>query len=364
MKLFSVAATSGKARAGVLDLHHGRIQTPTFMPVGTRGSVKAMTPADLETVGAEIILGNTYHLWQRPGLEVIEKFGGLHRFMGWERPILTDSGGYQVFSLTGLRKLTEEGVVFRSSIDGSLWNLTPEESMRIQRVLGADIVMAFDECPPAAASSDALEQAVERTTRWAERCVRVPLAAHQHLFGIVQGGTSAPLRRRHMAELEKMPFAGFALGGLSVGEPPPVMHALLDEIADDLPADKPRYLMGVGTPRDLVCAIGAGIDMFDCVMPTRNARNGQLFTSEGKVIIRNQRYRDDTGPLDPQCECPTCQKFGRGYLRHLLLCNEILYFHLATVHNLTFYMNLVKRARAAILTDSYPDFRAQILEIF
>jgi queuine tRNA-ribosyltransferase len=345
---FTVEATCGKARAGRLKLAHGDVPTPIFMPVGTYGTVKAMTPSELEGLGARIVLGNTYHLWLRPGLEVIGAHQGLHRFMGWQRPILTDSGGFQVFSLAQLSKLTEEGVRFRSPIDGTEYHLTPEVSMQVQATLGSDIAMAFDQCPPGDAPRELLEDAMARTTRWATRCHTVPAAPGQKRFGIVQGGTHVDLRRRHMSEICAQPFEGFALGGFSVGEPIPVMYEVLDQIADELPRDRPRYLMGVGTPQDLIRGIAAGIDMFDCVMPTRNARNGMLFTSEGKVVISHARYRDDTGPLDPACACETCTRYTRSYLRHLHTCKEILFSRLATLHNLTYYLNLVQRARQRI----------------
>jgi queuine tRNA-ribosyltransferase len=354
-------ASDGKARAGRVQLAHGEVPTPIFMPVGTYGTVKAMTPRELETLGARIILGNTYHLWLRPGLEVIAAHGGLHRMMGWPHPILTDSGGFQVFSLSSLSKLSDEGVVFRSPIDGSERHLTPEQSMTIQATLGSDIAMAFDHCPPGDADRATVEEALERTTRWASRCLAVAPPAGQRRFGIVQGGAHVDLRLRHIEELRSLPFDGFALGGFSVGEPVPVMYRVLDEVADRLPADKPRYLMGVGTPADIVTAIGAGIDMFDCVMPTRNARNGQLFTSTGRVVISHARYRDDTGPLDPACDCDTCRTFSRAYLRHLHQCKEILYARLATLHNLTYYLNLVQRARRAIFERRFAEFAASIV---
>ncbi len=390
---FELAGRDGKARAGRLYLPHGMVETPIFMPVGTVGSVKAMAVPELYRLGAQIILGNTYHLWLRPGLEVIAAHGDLHRFIGWRRPMLTDSGGFQVFSLGeragerpglapgerasgrpqeigGLVRITEEGVRFRSHLDGSLRDLTPEESMRIQAVLGSDIAMAFDHCPPGLSPPAEARAAMERTTRWAERCLQVPAPllgdglrplGRQQRFGIVQGGIHRELRRRHMAEICALPFDGFALGGFAVGEPIPVMYELLDELGDELPADRPRYLMGVGTPRDLVHAIGAGIDMFDCVMPTRNARTGQLFTSQGKINIRNARYTLDTGPLDPLCPCETCTGYSRAYLRHLCICQEILYSRLATLHNLTYYLQLVQRARQAILEGDFARFRDQEL---
>jgi queuine tRNA-ribosyltransferase len=382
--LYELQARCGKARAGRLRLPHGIVETPIFMPVGTVGSVKAMTAPELESLGAQIILGNTYHLWLRPGLDVIRAHGDLHRFTTWPRPMLTDSGGFQVFSLGAgasdsgrgagrsavLAKISEEGVAFRSHLDGSLRTLTPEESMRIQAVLGSDIAMAFDHCPPGLSPPDEASDAMARTTRWAERCLRVPAPmltdgkialGRQKRFGIVQGGVHLELRRRHIAEICGLPFDGFALGGFAVGEPIEEMYRLLDLVADELPAGRPRYLMGVGTPRDLVVAIGAGIDMFDCVMPTRNARNGQLFTSLGKVNIRNARHASDTGPLDPACGCETCTRYSRSYLRHLFVAQEILYSRLATLHNLAYYLGLVRRARRAILDGDFARFREEEL---
>jgi queuine tRNA-ribosyltransferase len=357
-EFFHLEGTSGRARAARLSLAHGEVETPVFMPVGTYGTVKAMSPRELKEVGAQIILGNTYHLWLRPDLEVIALHGGLHRFMAWPGPVLTDSGGFQVFSLQALSKMGEEGVVFRSPIDGSLRNLTPERSMEIQAVLGSDIAMAFDHCPPGDAERPAVEEAMARTTRWANRCLAIPAGAGQRRFGIVQGGVHLDLRRRHLDEICALPFDGFALGGLSVGEPAPLMYEVLDSVAGELPAARPRYLMGVGTPEDLLHAIAAGIDMFDCVLPTRNARNGQLFTSRGKVTIRHARHRTDTSPLDPDCTCETCRQFTRSYLRHLHQCQEILFCRLATIHNLTYYANLVGRARLAILEGRYAEYAA------
>ncbi len=363
MKL-TIEATSGHARAATVTLAHGEVPTPIFMPVGTYGSVKAMTPRELDEIGARIILGNTYHLWLRPGLEVVSTHGGLHRMIGWPRPMLTDSGGFQVFSLAQLSKLTEEGVVFRSPVDGSPRHLTPEVSMQIQATLGADIAMAFDHCPPGDAGRDVVVDALERTTRWAARCAAAPRADGQQRFGIVQGGAHLDLRLRHLEEICALPFDGFALGGFSVGEPIPVMYQLLDEVAHRLPAGRPRYLMGVGTPRDLLTAIGAGIDMFDCVMPTRNARNGQLFTWRGKLVISNARFRNDLGPPDPDCACETCRTFSLAYLRHLHACGEILFARAATLHNLHFYLDLVGRARQAILEGRYAAFATEAISRF
>jgi queuine tRNA-ribosyltransferase len=358
MSAFAIEGTAGHARAGRLRLHHGEVETPIFMPVGTYGTVKAMTPEELSTIGAQIVLGNTYHLWLRPDLEVIRLHDGLHRFMGWPRPILTDSGGFQVFSLADLAKMNEEGVVFRSPIDGSERNLTPERSMAIQAALGSDIAMAFDHCPPGDAERPQIEEAMARTTRWAARCLAEPAAPGQRRFGIVQGGGHVDLRRRHMGEICALPFDGFALGGLSVGEPVPVMYEVLEAVAHELPTDRARYLMGVGTPADLLVGIAAGIDMFDCVLPTRNARNGQLFTSRGKLVIRHARYRTDLEPIDPDCACATCRTFTRAYLRHLHQCQEILFSRAATLHNLTYYLNLVRGARAAILRGTFDTFLA------
>jgi queuine tRNA-ribosyltransferase len=361
---FKLEGTDGKARAATLTLAHGEVPTPIFMPVGTYGTVKAMTPRDLKDAGAKIILGNTYHLWLRPGLDVIGAHGGLHRLMAWDRPILTDSGGFQVFSLQQLSKLTEEGVVFRSPIDGSPRNLTPEVSMMIQATLASDICMAFDHCPPGDAAREVVVEAMERTTRWAARCVGAPRAEGQKRFGIVQGGAHLDLRLAHLEQIAALPFDGFALGGFSVGEPIPIMYALLDEVAHRMPADKPRYLMGVGTPQDLLHAIGAGIDMFDCVMPTRNARNGQLFTSRGKIVISHARHKNDLAPPDPDCGCETCKSFSLAYLRHLHQCQEILFARAATLHNLTFYLDLVTRARRAILEGRFAAYASETLARF
>ncbi len=365
MNLFTPLGQSSKARAGIVTLPHGEVPTPIFMPVGTVGSVKAMSVPELLSLGSKIILGNTYHLWLRPGLEVIKAHGDLHRFTTWPRPILTDSGGFQVFSLTSLNKITEEGVQFRSHIDGSLRHLTPELSMEIQATLGSDIAMAFDQCPPGLSESPQIEAAMRRTTAWAKRCLAVPAPwlhdgmqtlGQQKRFGIIQGGTFLNLRRQHLEEICALPFDGFALGGFSVGEPIPLMYELLHQLAAEMPSDRPRYLMGVGTPQDLLVAIGAGIDMFDCVMPTRNARNGQLFTSRGRITIRNAQYRLDQGPLDAECSCETCTRYTRSYLRHLFISKEILYSRLATLHNLTYYLHLVTQAREAILEDRYEAF--------
>jgi queuine tRNA-ribosyltransferase len=358
-RAFTLLARDGRARAGRLTTVHGEVETPAFMPVGTQGTVKALTPAEVRTTGAQIILGNTYHLYLRPGLEVIGRCGGLHRFMGWSGPILTDSGGYQVFSHRGRTRITADGVTFQSHLDGSLHTLTPEKAMDIQAVLGSDIAMAFDHCPPADAPREVIQEALERTTRWLDRCVAVERPAGQALFGIVQGGTDVALRRRHLAEVAARPCDGVALGGLSVGEPVPAMYEVLDAVADELPGERPRYLMGVGTPQDLVVAIGYGIDLFDCVLPTRNARNGQLFVREGRLTIANARYRLDEGPVDATCACETCRTTSRAYLRHLYMAREILYHRLATLHNVFYYQALVRAAREAIRAGRYGEFREE-----
>jgi queuine tRNA-ribosyltransferase len=350
---YELLATRGHARAGVLHTPRGDIPTPVFMPVGTAGTVKAMTADELraDPIDARIILGNTYHLYLRPGLEVMEAAGGLHAFAAWDRPILTDSGGFQVFSLAAINEIDDDGVTFRSHLDGSKHRLTPEVSMRIQRVLGSDIVMCFDQCPPGDAADDVQEVALARTTAWAKRCRAAERAPGQALFGIVQGGIDTARRRRHAAEITKLDFDGHALGGLAVGENIEETYRVLDEVAHTLPPDRPRYLMGVGTPQDLERGIAAGIDMFDCVMPTRNARNGYLFSSQGRVNIPNAQHRTDLGPIDPECPCSTCRTHSRAYLRHLYQAKEILYSRLATLHNLTFYARHVRRLRDQILSE-------------
>ncbi|NVB83752.1 MAG: tRNA guanosine(34) transglycosylase Tgt [Kofleriaceae bacterium] len=346
-------ATLGHARAGILHTPRGDIETPVFMPVGTAGTVKAMTADELRAppLDAKIILGNTYHLYLRPGLEVIGHVGGLHKLAAWDRPILTDSGGFQVFSLAAINEIDDEGVTFRSHIDGSKHRLTPEVSMQIQRVLGSDIAMVFDQCPPGDADESVHEVALRRTTAWAKRSLAAPHADGQAVFGIVQGGIDTGRRLRHMAEITALGFDGHALGGLAVGESLAETYRILDEVAHVLPAEKPRYLMGVGTPADLEKGIGAGIDMFDCVMPTRNARNGYLFTEGTRVNIPNNSNRLDTGPIDPSCPCATCRTHSRAYLRHLYQAKEILYARLATLHNLTFYARHVRKLRDRILAE-------------
>jgi queuine tRNA-ribosyltransferase len=350
---FELLATLGNARAGILHTPRGDIETPVFMPVGTAGTVKAMTADELRAppLDAKIILGNTYHLYLRPGLEVMKAAGGLHKLAAWDRPILTDSGGFQVFSLAGINEIDDDGVTFRSHIDGSKHRLTPEVSMEIQRVLGSDIAMVFDQCPPGDAPADVHEVALARTTAWAKRSRNAPHAEGQAVFGIVQGGIDTARRLRHMAEITALDFDGHALGGLAVGESVDETYRILDEVAHLLPADRPRYLMGVGTPQDIERGILAGVDMFDCVMPTRNARNGYLFATGGRVNIPNASNRLDLGPIDPECPCATCRTHSRAYLRHLYLAKEILYSRLATLHNLTFYARHVRRLRERILAE-------------
>ena len=345
---FEVSATDGKARRGELSFPRGKVQTPAFMPVGTYGTVKGMLPRDIEEIGAEMILGNTFHLMLRPGTEVVKQHGDLHDFIQWQGPILTDSGGFQVFSLGDMRKITEEGVEFKSPIDGSPVSIDPEKSMQVQRDLGSDVVMIFDECTPYPATEKQAEDSMQLSLRWAERSKKAHGDNPSALFGIVQGGMYESLRDQSMAGLEDIGFDGYAIGGLSVGEPKEDMIRILDHLGDNMPADKPRYLMGVGKPADLVEAVRRGIDMFDCVMPTRNARNGHLFTSTGVVKIRNAVHRGDTSPLDAECDCYTCQNFTRGYLHHLDKCGEILGAQLNTIHNLRYYQNLMKGLRSAI----------------
>ena len=377
---FELLATDGAARRGRLHFPRGTIETPQFMPVGTYGTVKAMTPAELRAAGAQIILGNTFHLWLRPGHETIRALGGLHRFMNWSGPILTDSGGFQVWSLAELRKLTEEGVHFASPINGDKVFLSPEKSIQIQHALGSDIIMQFDECTPYPATPEEARKSMELSARWAARCKTQHLAwtpeaappppdgtplpeagPRGALFGIVQGGMHTELRAESLQRLTEIGFDGYAMGGLSVGEPEPERLKVLDAIGPILPRNHPHYLMGVGTPRDLVQAVGRGIDLFDCVMPTRNARNGHLFTSEGVIKLRNARHKTDPGPLDPNCDCETCTNYSRAYLHHLDRCNEILGSRLNTLHNLHYYLNLMRRIRAAIEAGTFAEFSAAFL---
>ncbi len=353
---FDLLATSGQARRGRLELAHGVVETPVFMPVGTAGTVKSVTPDEVKDLGAQIILGNTFHLWLRPGLEVISAFGGLHDFMRWHGPILTDSGGFQVYSLTHLRKITEEGVKFNSPIDGARLMLTPETSMAIQSTLNSDIVMIFDECTPYPADWPTARVSMELSLRWAERSKTAHAGNPNALFGIVQGGMFEDLRDQSVQELTRIGFDGYAIGGLSVGEPKEDMARILAHTAPKLPTDRPRYLMGVGTPEDLVFAVGQGIDMFDCVMPTRNARHGVLFTRYGDLRIKNARHRLDAGPLDPSCDCYTCRNYSRAYLHHLFRAGESLAGRLNTIHNLHYYQTLMAEMRAAIEAGRYAEF--------
>ncbi len=349
-----------EARRGRLHTPHGTVETPVFMPVGTQATVKAIGQDDLRALGTEIVLGNTYHLMLRPGPELVGALGGLHRFMAWDRAILTDSGGFQVYSLARSRKLTEEGASFQSHLDGSRWLLTPERSMQIQETLGADIIMAFDECAPSRADRTYLEESLARTTRWLHRCAAAWTRGPSALFGIVQGGLDLELRRRHLAEVCAVDLPGYALGGYSVGESPVEMHASVAEVAPLLPEDRPRYLMGVGTPVDLVTAIGAGIDMFDCVLPTRCARNGLLFTTRGRLNMRNAVHARDERPPDAACHCYTCRTHSRAYLRHLFAADELLALRLATLHNLHHYLELMRGARAAIDEDHFAAYAGRI----
>ncbi len=361
-ELLHVDSTTG-ARRGRLHTPHGTIETPIFMPVGTAGSVKAIAPDDLVTLNAQIILGNTYHLMLRPGEELIAGQGGLHRFISWDRPMLTDSGGYQVFSLAERRKITEEGAAFSSHLDGAKIMLSPERSIEIQEVLGPDIMMAFDECPPSTMEKPLLEESLARTTRWLHRCAKAWTRGRTSLFGIVQGGMHEDLRRRHAEEVCAVDLPGYALGGYSVGEAPEAMHAGVAFSAPLLPKDKPRYLMGVGTPLDLVTCVAAGIDMFDCVMPTRSGRNGLMFTSQGKVVIKNAKHAHDNGPLDPECRCYTCRTFSRSYLRHLYVSEELVAMRLNTLHNLHYFLDLMRKMREAIEHDRFGELLRQQREL-
>lgn len=350
-------STECKARRGELATLHGTVQTPVFMPVGTQATVKAVTPENLVELGAQIILGNTYHLYIRPGHELIRSFGGLHRFMHWDGPILTDSGGFQIFSLRELAKITEEGAAFRSHLDGARLFLSPEDAVHVQEALGADIMMALDTCIPYPADRDQAIKGTALTRRWAKRCREAQSMSGQHLFGIVQGGMFPDLRLEAIEQLVEIGFDGYALGGLSVGEPKELMYELMEATADHLPADRARYLMGVGTPEDLVEGVYHGIDMFDCVMPTRNARNGMLFTSKGRLVIKNACFQQDQRPLDEHCGCYTCRHYSRAYLRHLFQSREILAYQLNSIHNLHYYCTLMAGMREAIREDRFLDFR-------
>jgi len=360
---FRVLGQDGHARAGELVTPHGVVRTPAFMPVGTAGSVKGLAPWELAALGPEMVLANTYHLLLRPGVEVVEKLGGLHGFMGWRGPILTDSGGFQVFSLAKLRQLSPEGVVFRSHLDGREIRFTPEGCVEAQRRLGVDVAMALDVCPPLPAAPATLREAVELTTLWARRCRRaLPKGQLPLLFGIVQGGLDLELRRQALGELVPLDFDGYALGGFSVGEPPEAMWEAVRVLAPELPSDRPRYLMGVGTVQDILEAVAAGIDLFDCVIPTRNARNGLLHTSRGPVVVKHAAFRECPDPPDPECPCPTCRTCSLGYLRHLYLAREAAYVVLATVHNVHFYLSLMRRIRWAIIAGRFTALRAELAQ--
>lgn len=361
---FTINATEGAARAARLETAHGEIQTPVFMAVGTRATVKAMTNEELMASGCQVVLGNTYHLHLRPGEKIIAELGGLHKFMNWRRPILTDSGGFQVFSLAQLRKMSEEGVEFRSHLDGTKYFISPEKSMQIQMDLGADIIMAFDECLPYPATREQAVEGMELTYRWLLRSQSAMTRGQSLLFGIVQGGLEVDLRLKSLEQITQVDLPGYALGGFSVGEPIEMMHQLVRQVARELPANKPRYLMGVGTPLDLIIAIDSGVDMFDCVMPTRVARNGTLFTWRGRVSIKRTEYRADSSPLDPECDCYTCKNYSKAYLRHLFLSGEILSSRLNTIHNLHFYFTLMARARDAIIAGRWAQFRDDCLARF
>jgi queuine tRNA-ribosyltransferase len=361
MLAFRLETRCGRARAGLLQTPHGDVPTPAFMPVGTAGAVKAVTGRDLREAGARMLLANTYHLMLRPGDALVAELGGLHGFTGWTGPFLTDSGGYQVFSLAGLREVSEEGVRFRSHLDGALQVLTPERSIEVQMNLGADLIMAFDECPPFSAPRQAVEEATRRTTRWAERSRAAHRREDQWLFGIVQGGVFPDLRARSAEELVALDFPGYAIGGLSVGEPKPQRDQVVDLLDPILPAARPRYLMGVGTPDDIVEGVARGVDLFDCVLPTRNARNGQLFTSEGRLSIRNARYRGDPAPPDPGCRCFTCRTTSRAYLRHLHMSGEMAAATLMTIHNLTHYLDTLAQVRQSILLGRFELLREERL---
>ncbi len=362
---FTVLARDGEARRARLVTAHGVVETPAFMPVGTVGSVKSLCPEDLRAVGAQIILGNTYHLYLRPGDELVARRGGLHRFMNWDRPILTDSGGFQVFSLKAIRKISEEGVEFRSHLNGSKHFFSPEKVVSIQKNLGSDIMMVLDECVAYGAERAYTEKSLALTTRWATRCRQAyPAGGDQLMFGIVQGGFFLDLREQSLEELAAIPFEGYALGGLSVGESIPEMYDVLAHMGPKMPGHKPRYLMGVGTPLDILQAIGCGIDMFDCVLPTRNARNGTLYTSQGKVNIKRAEYKEDDAPLDPACSCYTCRTFTRAYLRHLYVSRELLSYRLNTIHNLAYFLDLTRQAREAVEQGSLARLTAQVQDAY
>lgn len=361
---YELVKKTGNARAGVITTPHGKIETPVFMPVGTQGTVKGMTKEELVELGSEIILGNTYHLHLRPGDDLVARFGGLHKFSAWEKPILTDSGGFQVFSLGHLRKITEEGVAFSSHLDGSKRFLSPEKSIEIQNNLGSDIVMLFDECPPGMSSKEYLIPSIERTARWAKRCIDAHKRPdEQGLFAIVQGGIYEELREKSLESLMEMDeaFSGYAMGGLAVGEPREDMYRILENVTPKFPENKPRYLMGVGEPLDMLEAVESGIDMMDCVQPTRIGRHGTVFTKYGRLVIKNASYAEDDRPLDEGCDCYVCRNYSRGYIRHLLKAGEILGQRLTTYHNLYFLVHLMKNARKAILEDRFPEFKEEFI---
>ena len=367
---FRLVATDGKARAGAITTDHGEVETPAFMPVGTQGSVKAIEQRELEEIGARIVLGNTYHLYLRPGTEVLIRAGGLHKFISWQKPILTDSGGYQVYSLTELRKIDEDGVTFKSHLDGSTHFFSPEKVVLIERQIGADILMVLDECTPYPCDRDYAAKSSELTLRWAERCKEAllkqpPVYGHpQALFGIVQGSTYSDLREKSAEGLVELGFDGYAIGGLAVGEPAEEMYRMVEVCQSVLPDSKPRYLMGVGTPQNLLEAIERGVDMFDCVLPTRNGRNSMLFTRVGTLNIKNAAYKDDLDPVDAMCDCYTCRTFSRAYIRHLFQTREILALQLATVHNLAFYLWLMREARKQIQAQQFGEWKAAMLRQF
>jgi queuine tRNA-ribosyltransferase len=349
---------SGGPRSGRITTAHGDFETPLFMPVGTQGTVKALSPEDLQRLGVSIILANTYHLYLRPGHEIIRKLGGLHRFMGWDGPILTDSGGFQIFSLAKLRTLSEEGACFRSHVDGSMHFIGPREAVAIQQALGADIIMAFDECAPFQASRDYVVNSVRLTSRWAQACLQARHGSSQALFGIVQGGVYLDLREKSSKELVAMGFDGYALGGLSVGEDRDTRRRVIEQTVPLLPADKPVYLMGVGKPEDILDAVALGVDMFDCVLPTRNARNGSLFTKKGPLVIKNACHADDDRPIDKDCKCYTCTCFSRAYLRHLFMAGELLAYRLNTIHNVHYYMRFMEEIRGAIRKGCFAEYKS------
>ena len=362
--VFEVLHTDGDARVGRLKTRHGIVNTPIFMPVGTRASIKALSSHDVYSIGAEIILSNTYHLYLRPGDKLIKELGGLHKFMNWHKPILTDSGGFQVFSLSALREITEEGVVFRSHIDGSKHLFTPENVIEIQKNLGSDIMMVLDECVPYGADYNYTKKSLKLTTKWAHRAYISRDDTSKLLFGIVQGGFFRELRQESAKQITEIPFDGYAIGGLSVGEPKEIMFEMLKITTPLLPWEKPRYLMGVGKPMDIINAIELGVDLFDCVLPTRNARNGTLYTSLGKINIKKKEFKKDDSPLDPHCNCYTCKNFTKAYLRHLYTTKELLSYRLNTIHNLAFYLTLVKEARLAIKQKKFSAFKDKFLYIF